>query len=1132
MSWNNQINFPNWAGNTSNAFVLPDNLIVSSIQTNFISTGRINVSTINTNFISSANGNIQNLNASTINTNFISSANGNIQNLNTSTIYTNFISSANGNIKNLNTSSIFTNILNASSISTKTISAQVGYFSTIYVDDIIGLSTSINVISFSTITRSLAVDNISRFEQPFITFNSDVVFKNDFKANAISTHHISSGSISTGSIVADSLKGKISTSEAVIYTTEEVNGTIVFTTPNGDVGGAITGSYDGGLTIFAQNAPMTLLSYDTINILGQKDMLHLISTNYIFSAGATAAFNASNIELNSYNVGISTSLSVVHSTTTDYLFANYISSGSLTTSNINVLDISCNNISVSNTLNVNGPSYLNDGAEINGCTIENVLNMNGNINFPYNTATDPLVLPPNTQPLYDLSYIRNITCGSLYVQGGWSGNEVLPPYHINTLVTIGNDGGITSPAEVVINGQNPGIPGENITNALVVRGDMAVDFGILTTYNGLVCEPFNEEANALEVNGITALNGVANVAGLLTCEGDADIVGILNVTGVAQLTGGANVTGGFLQEGGNFQIGLEASEFNSVINIPLSVNTTTSFNGDVTMNADLDMANHDILNVRNLNVSTITSISANLSTLRLFNLSTNNIILQPDGEFYPTIAFADLSANLNSFIAQVGDSLFINGTSSIFIQAGSNLLMGGAQNAGIVGSTISLTANSNITLFAPESIVIESTDAGVAIDGKNAVALGNQYDTSLFLNLDNMEGFASTSMTFTAGSNFIINANNNLQGGNIFLNNDTIIKSISTNSISTGSLFTSSIRANNISSIFNQVSSMRVQTTLQTSTIQVNRLQTLSDAGGGVITGNLYPVSASAFIGYGSNTAQGGYYQQGTFRSTFTQVIHPSLDSGAFSNIVRIQGTTLCQNVSTNNLITQFLLGAGPIAGTSIYANNLLPNGSAILGNNTTTNSWRAVYANSTFTQVIQPPLDAGVNSNIVRINGNISSQSLIVSTINRKQYPYTSTFGILNSASTFRFNGTDSAVPQILYSNITFPHIGTYLVSGKNSLSKASGGTGAEPHGFFSLSRGLYASTFSVEDGFSSLPFMNRNDISTLNTFTSEIYVSSMNTNSRFITYTDYSAHNYTINFGLAQLRATYIPTQGLNPE
>ena len=65
--WNGQSiqAFPNWSGikTTSNTPIIPsNNLIVSSIQTNYISTAVINVSSIIANNISSTNGNINNLN--------------------------------------------------------------------------------------------------------------------------------------------------------------------------------------------------------------------------------------------------------------------------------------------------------------------------------------------------------------------------------------------------------------------------------------------------------------------------------------------------------------------------------------------------------------------------------------------------------------------------------------------------------------------------------------------------------------------------------------------------------------------------------------------------------------------------------------------------------------------------------------------------------------------------------------------------------------------------------------------------------------------------------------------------------------------------------------------------------------
>jgi hypothetical protein len=516
------------------------------------------------------------------------------------------------------------------------------------------------------------------------------------------------------------------------------------------------------------------------------------------------------------------------------------------------------------------------------------------------------------------------------------------------------------------------------------------------------------------------------------------------------------------------------------------------------------MANNDIINCKNITVSTI-----NTSTLRLFNLSTTQILLYPDQDILPAIVFSDLSANILSFIAQQNETLSINGTSSILIQAGSNLLLGGAQNAGLVGSTISLNANSNITLFAPESIYLQSTDAGIAINGNNAVVIGNQYDTSLYLTLDNMEGFASTNTTFTAGSNITFNAssittlnslsnivlntpaqvfvNANLRvdnnvvyaGGvetntlytenintpvpifgltyinvlkdfNMSNNNIYNINSISTNTISTGSLFTSSIRANNISSIFNQVSSMRVQTTLTASTIIADTLTGGANSAF-YMNGNLYPKSAGSQFGFfgSGGTNSGGFFSQINARSTNTQVITPDI-VGAFSNNIRIQG--------------------------------------------------------------------------------NVSTQNIFVSSINNKQYPYTSTLNTPPSTFSYSASNTQSrTVPYVLYSNVAFPNTGWFNISQKAIFTRASGAS--DTHQSILYTPGAFISTPSIVDGYDTLPYLNQNNSSTFTTLTTELYISTTQLNRNIILYND-TNNNFVGNLFMDRLVATYNPSRGINPE
>jgi len=466
------------------------------------------------------------------------------------------------------------------------------------------------------------------------------------------------------------------------------------------------------------------------------------------------------------------------------IFAETIDIGS----NLIVPNIDCDNITaigvgtiatlnVEGELNVEQSAYLNGGAEINGATINNELNMNGNINFPYNTTSDPLVLPPQTQPLYDMSYIRNITCGGLYVQGGWNGNTVLPPYHNNTSVTFGNDGGITSPAVVVINGQNPGF-GENLTNALTVRGDMAVDFGTLTTYNGLVCLPFNEEANALEVDGITALNGAVNVIGSTTIEGTTGILGNTTITGAVEVTGGCLFTGGLAQQAGDWTLGNFGTGYTGIIN------TATTINGSLNM-ADFNVNNVGTLTATNVNTTNLTAtnfITSNIltSNARIPHLSTNTIVVYQDlsgVDIVGGIGFTDISGNQNAFIGLAPsdpyplvfaslNSIATFAVGSIITEAGGvmeltaqgNATLTGVSNVTMqtVGNATVVSAGGTATLRALNAVSILSDDAGIALEAETGIFMNDNYGASFEVGLGDITATASN-ITLTASNIYLTN---------------------------------------------------------------------------------------------------------------------------------------------------------------------------------------------------------------------------------------------------------------------------------------------------------------------------------------------------------------------------------------
>jgi hypothetical protein len=510
--------------------------------------------------------------------------------------------------------------------------------------------------------------------------------------------------------------------------------------------------------------------------------------------------------------------------------------------------------------------------------------------------------------------------------------------------------------------------------------------------------------------------------------------------------------------------------------------------------------------------STITSVSTLTSSI-----TTNNIAVRGEVPFVAIYKPSDQDNPVGVFTAADGFGFGIVGTENI------QILSSGGDIGIVTPNNIALAADQLVFVNGPELRVlsnanissIQTFEVSTSKVYANSATIVNDLSANNLFTTNLLTYFIGNPLPFQSPVTF--NDNLNISGNDIYNTATLSASNISTNFLSTGSLFVNNYAGNSIST--NLISSGRLLSGLDITTPAISTT-TISSA---TIFTNF--INAPVNVNFGKNIIPSGNLDLGAsggfrWRNLWVSTI---------SSIHVQTSTIVTRQIATDRII--------PVLDSGTNTANLYPQsaGSQIgfFGSSGTNSGgfYNNLNVRSTNTQVLTPDV-VGAFSNNIRVQGNLSTQNVFVSTINRKLYPYTSTFGVLNSASTFRFNGNDAVVPQVLYSNITFPHVGTFLVSGKNSLSKASGGTGAEPHGFFSLSRGLYASTFSVEDGFSSIPYMNRNNISTLNTFSSEIYVSSMNTNTRFITYTDYSAHSYVMDFGLGQLRATYIPSRGINPE
>ena len=207
-----------------------------------------------------------------------------------------------------------------------------------------------------------------------------------------------------------------------------------------------------------------------------------------------------------------------------------------------------------------------------------------------------------------------------------------------------------------------------------------------------------------------------------------------------------------------------------------------------------------------------------------------------------------------------------------------------------------------------------------------------------------------------------------------------------------------------ISSIHTTTSTLFVQTniiasTINASTIGVHRL-TGPENGFNTFTNNIFPISQSATIGYGSNLSNSGYYNQGNFRSTFTNVIQPATDSVQHANVVRINGT-----VSTNTLATYFLQGNSPF-GRFVYTDSILPNGNVNIGN-AVTNTFASIWGSNIRTDTIFSRFGDHPQST-VRILGTLSTGILNVSSI----------FAINVNASTIR--ASTIITPSISTNNIS----------------------------------------------------------------------------------------------------------------
>jgi hypothetical protein len=423
------------------------------------------------------------------------------------------------------------------------------------------------------------------------------------------------------------------------------------------------------------------LNASTINVSsiygsnGFFDKLSVSSLTVSSIQGGNATLN----ELNASTINVSSiygSNGFFDKLSVSSLTVSSILGGNATLNNLNTQNITNEAAFITQTATVNGFTTLNGGFITNNNSYLNgTIGLNADINAGTNTSS-----VYGTQYLHSIRDIADFNCKSLTVNGGWTGDDFFPPYHYNTEVDIGT--ALISPAEVLISGENPdplNVP-TNFTTALTVRGDMAVDFGVLTCYNGANFYPFSPGGSAISIYGVADFYGLANLLGNLfvggtgECAGAFVIGGNLNVAGIFTSTGGSVFTGGVLVTG---DVTVEAGN--------------TSFTGGTFVNYG-------------------GTVLSNGMTLYGNGTAANDFTVQGNLYINGTTSISTIQAE-EVFVDSSGASLvkFGDGT-------GSNVLVGAIGRPDGLSNIVALVGTCNIAIQAPNVVSIAAPS--IVLDGE------------------------------------------------------------------------------------------------------------------------------------------------------------------------------------------------------------------------------------------------------------------------------------------------------------------------------------------------------------------------------------------------------------------------------
>jgi len=422
--------------------------------------------------------------------------------------------------------------------------------------------------------------------------------------------------------------------------------------------------------------------------------------------------------------------------------------------------------------------------------------------------------------------------------------------------------------------------------------------------------------------------------------------------------------------------------------------------------------------------------------------------------------------------------------------------------------TSSIITNTINTSYAYASYLYPQTGLSNTVIS-NVVPTANATTSGTSIGL-----FTSNFFQVFTQSTVTSNINAGTSASNTIFSGASITPAYSTNIVSTINLGTNTNRWNQIfsvSTITSTINADRISTILVETSTVTSGTMTLDRLFGGPLltattTGNIYPFSAGALVGFGATTASNGFYAEGHFRSTFTQLIQPTLDAGAYSNIILINGNVSTQNmfistatinilqastIFTSTLSSQFIttltttpstLNANYISSGNAFISTITVNGFTV--------GTGVGYVNIPFIQSIlvsSMQVNTGlVNSSTINAT-TISTASFNVSTFSLN-FINTNNISAGNFfVSSFVINSISTNLLNVSSFNINTLSAGTLIVSTIN-FQNISSGTG------FISSLNVNSLTFGSGTGYADFTALRAGIVSSIQADTGSLKTSTIN--------------------------------------